>query len=346
MEQIRLGHLQVGDCLPSLGELRAELGISQATFDKVHQQLEAEGLVSRERGRGSFVLQGKKSQASSVIGYFQPESEKLQHHAYFAHLLAGIRRAAQSQDKNILLIGQPEKFSDWDYIGAAIFCLDSIDIHEMCPGIPAALPVARALYPWKDAPSVLADEETGQYMAARHLLELGHRRIAYMGRFHESGLQARLRGYRKALMEYEIVPQDDWFFAFQWEIPHQFAQENFPKNGYLNMNRWLEEGFAQTGCTAILVQNDMIALGGMEALHDAGLQVPQDISVVGFDGAEAYQLYSRRLTTIKVPLEDIGEKTVELLYQPPSSTHSCLELPCQFIPGGTVAKPRLEPLNN
>ena len=79
------------------------------------------------------------------------------------------------------------------------------------------------------------------------------------------------------------------------------------------MQTWLANNWQQAGCTALLAHNDYVAIGVMDALREAGLRVPDDIAVVGFDGLEVGQFVSPRLTTVEVPLHEIGAQAVEML---------------------------------
>ncbi len=84
-------------------------------------------------------------------------------------------------------------------------------------------------------------------------------------------------------------------------------------NGYINMKQWLAEGFLDSGCTALLMHNDIHAQGAMQALREAGLRVPEDLSIVGYDGIEATHGGIPSLTTIEVPFAQIAETATDLL---------------------------------
>ena len=79
------------------------------------------------------------------------------------------------------------------------------------------------------------------------------------------------------------------------------------------MNSWLQDGWEQTGCTALLVQNDEAAIGAMKAMQASGIDVPGDVSIVGFDGSEICAFVTPRLTTVDVPLREIGTQGLKLL---------------------------------
>lgn len=148
-------------------------------------------------------------------------------------------------------------------------------------------------------PSVTVNNRKGGYDATRHLIDLGHRQIA-----HISGpalfLSSRERelGFRMALDEFGLEPfcveQGDFTVA----------------SGYALASEWLLSGHLPT---AIFAADDHIALGVINALHNEGVRVPQDISVIGFDDQLIASQLHPRLTTIRQPAEKIGRHGVELL---------------------------------
>ena len=92
--------------------------------------------------------------------------------------------------------------------------------------------------------------------------------------------------------------------------------------------------------TCIIMADDYSALGGLEAIRDAGLRVPQDISVAGYDGVEILQMCSPQLTTVRQDTLRIGQaaarKLVHLIEQPHTTFQEIISIPSQLIPGETV----------
>ena len=81
------------------------------------------------------------------------------------------------------------------------------------------------------------------------------------------------------------------------------------------MQQWIDDSWKETGCTALLCHNDETALGAIQALQAAAINVPHDVSVVGFDGTNFCELTTPKLSSVKVPLREIGATAVELLLQ-------------------------------
>ena len=157
----------------------------------------------------------------------------------------------------------------------------------------------------------MADEEGAGFAAAQHLLDLGHRRIAFVhGYLHSPTAQARLDGYQRALQTAGVAPEPAWTHALGGKFQ---LGARFTSQARQSMQGWLAEGWQELGCTAVVCHNDEAALGVIQALADHGIRVPQDVSVVGFDGTEYCDLVSPALTSVALPLQEIGATAVELL---------------------------------
>jgi LacI family transcriptional regulator len=119
--------------------------------------------------------------------------------------------------------------------------------------------------------SVCCDDQRGGYQATKYLLELGHTSIAtIMGPENEECTMDRLEGYRQALLEADIEPEEILIAKGDWTA----------KSGSQATQRLLVSG---KSFSAIFAQNDRMAMGAIRALREAGMRVPQDISVIGYD---------------------------------------------------------------
>ncbi|KUO07744.1 LacI family DNA-binding transcriptional regulator [Streptomyces sp. DSM 15324] len=160
-------------------------------------------------------------------------------------------------------------------------------------GIPFAL-VDPTGYPDSDAPSVSASNWSGGLSATRHLLELGHRRIAVIiGPEHALAGRARLDGYRAALDMAGIPIDPDLVRVGDFQIVDGLKHTR-------DLLRLPEPP------TAVFAGNDGQALGVYRAAVEAGLRVPEDLSVVGFDDLFPSQWLTPPLTTVRQPLADMA----------------------------------------
>lgn len=300
--QIRTGQLTPGDRLPSFAQMHAQYGFGQGTMERIHALLRDEGLIEHQRGRGTFVAQPRSRPATGLIGLSGLGFTTSVFSPYWAHLMEGVHDAMKRAEMQILLLDDASP-AGWDKVDGVLMC-------DWCPErtlrwVPAGLPCVSLLNPVAGVPSVLTDDYEGVRTATRHLLGLGHRRIGYLTTMHAH----RLGGYRDALGAAGIKRRAGW----TRRIGSPAQRVNFTDTGYHAMKQWLADGWAVLGCTALLVHNDEAAIGAISALREAGYRVPEDISVVGFDGVEAYDYFSPRLSTVEVPLRQIGVKAMELL---------------------------------
>jgi DNA-binding LacI/PurR family transcriptional regulator len=149
--------------------------------------------------------------------------------------------------------------------------------------------------------SVATDDAQGGYQVTKHLLELGHRRIAFLsGRLVAPWAKERLAGYQRALREAGIEPDERLVFSAGSTI------EDGVKAGLQMVNE-------NCGATAILAVNDLVAIGCAETLLGQGLRIPQDISVAGFGNILVSEHFRVPLTTVRQPKYRLGAAAVEVM---------------------------------
>jgi len=144
-------------------------------------------------------------------------------------------------------------------------------------------------------PFVDIDAVADAACAIEHLLGLGHRRIAMItnASLEYTSAQQRRSGYLKALQEAGIEPSDSYL-----------REGNYtPASGYQAMNELLK---VSPSPTAVFVASDVVALGAMQAIKRAGLRIPEDIAVVGFDDIPLAEYYDPPLTTLRLPAYGLG----------------------------------------
>lgn len=141
-----------------------------------------------------------------------------------------------------------------------------------------------------------------------YLIGLGHRKIAIIVAepFEESIGQLRLEGYLASLKAHGIEPDEKLIFQTDTDVGH-FSMEN----GYLTTQKLIESG---ADFTAVYAVSDSLAIGAIRALLEAGRNVPDDVSVAGYDGIDVSGYIHPSLTTIRQPVEDMAKATVKLLF--------------------------------
>jgi LacI family transcriptional regulator len=151
--------------------------------------------------------------------------------------------------------------------------------------------------------SVTSAHEQGAYLATRHLIDLGHVKIATItGPLTLSSATARLAGYRRAMKEAGLP------------VTPEYVQEaEFNTTAGFNAARKLVA--LRRKPTAVFAANDLIGFGVLAALREAGLHCPQDISVVGFDNLDESNVASPKLSTIEQFAYQVGAKAAEIVIE-------------------------------
>lgn len=154
-------------------------------------------------------------------------------------------------------------------------------------------------------PAVIVDNESGILQALAHLVEHGHQRIAFISG-HESQFQddssRRLNAYLTGMRRFGLVTE-----------PALIARGfHNPAGGYQAMQQILS---AKIPFTAVLASNDESAIGALQALKEAGLQVPQDVALIGFDDRLEARASTPMLTTVHYPMAEMGYRSLKLLLE-------------------------------
>ncbi len=154
-------------------------------------------------------------------------------------------------------------------------------------------------YPQIDA--VLLDNVEAGYMATKHLLDLGHRRIACIcGPDVKTRSHARVRGYERVMQEAGIALEPDLIQAGDWTS----------QSGYHRTRHLFKLPLPPT---AIFACNDLMAMGALTFLHEQNINVPEKVSVIGLDNIALTDVSCPPLTTIATPIAEVGQRLCQLL---------------------------------
>lgn len=159
------------------------------------------------------------------------------------------------------------------------------------------IPVVTYHYPTSHISGVVLDLEADFYHATNHLIELGHRRIGFIGRNLniESPVSSKGRGYRRAM-------EDN-------DLPHEII----PPLGSRGEGGYIQGLNLRDRFTALLCRDDYTAIGVCRGLRDGGLGIPEDVAVVGFGDIDVSAYLSPALTTMAVPYQEIAGTAMDLL---------------------------------
>jgi LacI family transcriptional regulator len=183
-------------------------------------------------------------------------------------------------------------------IYATIFTREVV-LPEKIKGLPLVL--LNCYVADKRHTSIVPAEVAGGFNATEYLIKKGHRRIAFInGETWMDAATERMRGYRQALATHDIPFDDDLIREGDW----------LPLKGYQLAKDLL--GMAKRP-TAILCANDLMALGAIEAAAELGIQVPEDLSIMGYDDQELARYTHPPLSTLVLPNYQMGRHAAELL---------------------------------
>lgn len=158
--------------------------------------------------------------------------------------------------------------------------------------------------------SVNYDDEAAAYNVIRYLIGAGHRKIGIISGLCDSlQSQNRFKGYQRALLEYNLFFNPAYIKTGNWER----------ESGY-----WMGKELLMLPDppTAIFAMNDLMAGGVIDAARELGKSIPQDVSLIGFDNRECSKYFAPQLTTIGLPLNEIGKKSAEILISRIDNPHA------------------------
>jgi DNA-binding LacI/PurR family transcriptional regulator len=229
---------------------------------------------------------------------------------FLPHILSGMTAQLENTDYNLMLffIRQAEKNESFAMRKLSPKHLDGLFVicRKVSQGLRASLQkielpilVINQRIIDSDFSFVISDDVLGGYLAASHLLEQGHREVAFFGVDHNQGNTFdREIGFDNACEEYQ--PQTII------KLPSQTNEDM----AYLFMNEYLKNG---KKFTAIFSASDYMALGAMHAFHDAGIRVPDDIALIGYNNMEFTQFVQPSLSTVERPRTEIGREAVKVM---------------------------------
>lgn len=300
--------------LPRLEDVAERAGVSHQTVSRVINNHPNVSKATREKVEAAIAELGyrrntaarslvtRRSQTIGVLG-----SELSQYGP--ANTLLGVERAAREAGYfvSIAALRSVSREAIFDAVGH--FMDQSVDgivvivphaetllaLAELKPGVPVVAVGSLG----NDAVSgAMVDQKRGAELAVGHLIEQGHRRIG-----HIAGPQdwidavARAEGWSETLraagLDDDLVVEGDWSAGSGYEIGRKLA--------------------AERTATAIFVANDQMALGLLRAFNEAGVRVPDDVSVVGFDDQPESGYFTPPLTTVRQDFEELGRRCMDLM---------------------------------
>ncbi|GAB2723443.1 GntR family transcriptional regulator [Paenibacillus thermoaerophilus] len=321
MSWIKSGKLSPGDRMPTENEIAERFGISRQTVRQTFGVLEQEGLLQRMQGKGTYVSspparRREWTNAEKTIGVVTTYISDY----IFPHIVRGAEAAMRSRGYRMLLASTDnDKDKERETLEAMLrqpiagLIIEPTRSAEGNPNLDLYLSLdykripylmINERYPEMTGPYLKVDDEAGGFKATEHLIRLGHRRIA--GFFKTDDLQGvgRLKGFIRAHQAYEVPLEPD-------AVVHFATRDKTvkPAEAALGM---LMSGEGERP-TAFVCYNDELAIRLLETIRQAGLTVPGDVSVVGFDDSTLATATEVKLTTLTHPKTDMGTMAAERL---------------------------------
>lgn len=260
-------------------------------------------------------------------------------HDYFAGILDSFKRTVEEKGYVISFLNcckdgvnrktYLEQVRHRRYDGVVIACIEYDDA-EVTELVRSDIPIVTIDQEIDNAIAVNSDNVQGIKNLVRYLGEMGHRRIAYITGDDNTVTAARLRGFREACEEIGV------------KIPEEYIRNS----EYRNMKKasyQTEQLLAlETPPSCILYSDDFAAIGGINVLRARGLEIPEDISVTGYDGINILSQYEPRLTTVRQNTVKIGriaaEKLIECIENPKQADRKTVVVETELEKGRTVGR--------
>ena len=324
------GRWQSGDRIPSETELQRELKISRSTIRQALGNAEVEGLIDRVPGRGTFVarIQSRSNSKPPIAFVVFDFSRPMQR-----DLLSGAERAAREAGYRVIFchsnsdakqeIRMMQQLRDDGVAGILLW-----------PSIDEGNPGHLAQLSQRDYPPVTMMDRTfdnvnwdyvasnnfgGSYAGTQHLIELGHEVIAFLtcDILDLLPIAERYRGYEAALDKAGLKPARPWIIGkANREITGPNALRAYTEDDnpiVLQIADYMKQNKQKV--TAIFAMNDNVALLAIKAARIAGLCIPDDISIIGFDDMDIASYLPTPLTTVAQDAFTIGKQAAELLIE-------------------------------
>lgn len=324
--------LAFGEKIPSEPQLCRKYGISRITAGKAISELVNEGVLFRDQGKGTFVANRKRSGNLALI--FTGDRVRLSHDPFYLSIFDGIEQEAYASGQNLFFYGQcPARDIFFallrDRLLSGIIFLAEWNQEIVPELISRNVPMVGVHFYYKEVniDYITVDNHSGACAAVRHLLDLGHKRIAYAGPEKGVNYMPRISAFRKTLKEAGITNASELYV--------ECKSSNHYEAG-LEAGRMIKE-MAELP-TAVFAATDAIAAGLIYALQGFGINVPVNISIVGFNNTPSYFPVENSIATIDFDKKEMGRIAVRRLLEKikyPETIGQCknIVMPTHLLPG-------------
>ncbi len=333
----------------SMKDISAACGVSIATVSKALNNHKDIGEETKEHIRQVAKAMGYSPNAAAKIlktnrtyslgVLFADDEQSGLAHDYFAYVLDSFKRTAEERGYDITFINScktgPQRMSYLEHSryrrfdGVLVACIDFEDpeVEEL---VKSDIPVVTIDHLFNNRSTIVSDNVKGIRDLVYYIYKMGHRKIAYIHGADSTVTWSRLSSFYRTCEELGIG------------VPAEYIREA----SYLNT----KEAYAETvklldlkePPTCILYPDDFSCFGGVNAIYERGLKIPDDISVAGYDGIRIARHFKPRLTTIVQDTKRLGEeaakKLIDLIENPKTTLAEQIIVIGEVFPGESVAK--------
>ena len=303
----------------SIKDVSARCGVSVATVSKAlndHSDIaeatkENVRRIAKEMGYfpNSSARALKTNRTYNIGVLFVDEAQSGLTHEYFANVLDSFKVEADRNGYDITFISKHTGQKNMSYYehskyrgvdGVVIACIDFSD-PQVVELIRGELPVVTIDHVFDNRSAIISDNAKGMRDLITYIYEMGHRKIAYIHGADSSVTQNRVGSFYKTLGELGIDVSDDYVRSGIYHDPATTAK----------ITKELLE--LKDRPTCIIFPDDFSTIGGMNAIKEMGLRIPEDISIAGYDGILLSQVLEPKLTTLQQDTKALGSSAAEKL---------------------------------
>lgn len=276
--------------------------LSKATIDNIKKVAKEMGYVP------NFYAQALKSNRTYNIGivYYDSTQYGGLQHEYFSGILEAIKETAEKKGYCITFLTKRANMSylemaQFRSMDGVIIVTEDFNSKEIIELVNSSIPTVSIDYLFSACTSIMSDNIEGMEKLVDYVISMGHRRIAYIHGELTDVTKKRISGFSQGMINHGLTVNKDYLVQ---GVYHD------PKSSGRATKQLLE---MKPRPTCILYPDDISLFGGITALNQAGLRVPEDISVAGYDGASITRIYRPEITTYAQNYKELGSKAAEYL---------------------------------
>ena len=332
----------------SIKDISIRCGVSVATVSKAlnnHSDISETTKknilrMAKEMGYypNSFARALKTNRTYNIGVLFVDEAQSGLTHEYFAYVLDSFKVEAESHGYDITFINKhmgQRKMSYYEHSryrgvdGVVIACIDFLDpdVYEL---INSNLPVVTIDHVFNNRTAIVSDNVKGMRDLITYIYNRGHRKIAYIHGADSSVTQNRVGSFYKTLSELNV------------DISDEYVKEGIYHDADTTYVLTKELLSLKNRPTCIIFPDDFSCIGGINAIKDAGLSIPDDISIAGYDGVLLSQVLDPKLTTLKQDTTALGkyaaEKLIALIDNPKANIIERVVVEGSLLCGDSIKK--------